>query len=195
MKNYASESCHGVFPCLHKSSNLWMLSRIYKPYQKIKSYIAWRIENLGWHALIGHRARNQRECVDSAAADQNVLELQPGELVEVKPIGDILATLNHNRRCNGLLWMSGMRKFCGRRYKVHKRVERIILEANGELRKMRNTVLLEDAMCDGKDFGNCDRSCFHFWREAWLRRVPGRQKVIAECTQIEKDSEIHNSSH
>lgn len=47
-----------------------------------------------------------------------------------------------------------------------------MLETNGELRKMKNTVLLEGAMCDGKAFSGCDRSCFHFWREVWLRRVP-----------------------
>jgi hypothetical protein len=35
---------------------------------------------------------------------------------------------------------------------------------------MKNTVLLDGAICDGWG-GKCDRSCFFFWREAWLRRV------------------------
>jgi hypothetical protein len=48
-----------------------------------------------------------------------------------------------------------------------------MLEGSGELRKLQNTVLLEGVMCDGI-FG-CDRSCFQFWREAWLRRVPDEQ--------------------
>jgi hypothetical protein len=97
--------------------------------------------------------------------------LRPGELVEVKSIDQILTTLDKRRRHDGLLWMVGMRKFCGKRYRVFKRVETIMLENNGESRKMKNTVLLEGVMCDGSEFCACDRSCFHFWREAWLRRV------------------------
>lgn len=82
-----------------------------------------------------------------------------------------MVTLNGDRRNKGLRWMTGMRKHCGKQYRVLKRLETIMLEDSGELRKMKNTVLLEGVMCDGKDFGKCDRSCFHFWREVWLRRV------------------------
>jgi hypothetical protein len=102
---------------------------------------------------------------------QGSLNLQPGELVEVKSLEEILATLDANRRNKGLLWMSGMSRYCGRQYRVRGRVERIMLETNGELRNMKNTVLLEGVMCDGAAFGGCDRSCFHFWREVWLRRI------------------------
>jgi hypothetical protein len=105
------------------------------------------------------------------SSDGDVLNLEPGELVEVKPVEEIMAGLDKNRKCNGLLWMTGMRKFCGKRYRVLKRVEKILLESNGELRRMRNTVLLEGVTCDGNEFSGCDRSCFHFWREAWLKRV------------------------
>jgi len=48
----------------------------------------------------------------------------------------------------------------------------MIIETTGELRKIRTpTVLLEGVFCDGRAHGNCDRSCFCFWREAWLKRV------------------------
>jgi len=113
------------------------------------------------------RAGEQRP----TAGPQEVLALQPGELVEVRPIDEILATLDRHRRHKGLRWMTGMRKHCGQRYRVYRRVQRIMLESNGELRNMKNTVLLEHVMCDGREFGGCDRSCFHFWREAWLKRA------------------------
>jgi hypothetical protein len=100
---------------------------------------------------------------------QEVLNLQPGELIEVKSERDILATLDANGRCKGLLWMPSMARLCGKRYRVRKRVERIMLESSGEIRKIRNTVLLEGATCE--NLYGCDRSCFHFWREVWLRRV------------------------
>ncbi len=98
------------------------------------------------------------------------LNLQPGELVEVKSEQEVRATLDEHGRHRGLLWMPGMARFCGKTYKVHKRVETIMLESTGELRKIRHTVLLADVMCE--NLYGCDRSCFHYWREAWLRRVP-----------------------
>jgi len=98
------------------------------------------------------------------------LNLQPGEWVEVKSEQEIRATLDEQGRHRGLLWMPGMARFCGRTYRVHKRLETIMLESTGELRKIRHTVLLADVMCE--NLYGCDRSCFHYWREAWLRRVP-----------------------
>jgi hypothetical protein len=103
--------------------------------------------------------------------DEEVLNLKPGEWVEIKSEQEILATLDGNRRYKGLYFMGGMRNFCGQRVRVYKRAERILLESTEELRTMKNTVLLEGVMCDGRDWAGCDRSCFYYWREAWLRRV------------------------
>jgi hypothetical protein len=103
-----------------------------------------------------------------AGLEEN-LGLRPGEVVEVKSEAEILATLDERGRHRGLLWMPNMARFCGKRYRVLKRMESIMLESTGELRKIRNTVLLEGAMCE--DLYGCDRSCFHYWRETWLRRV------------------------
>jgi hypothetical protein len=179
-----SEPCHGVFECLHAGSRHWVGNVIVRPWQKVRSYLVWHIENLGWSRglrdlclCVHHRpstvAQKSDRRIVSAAPES--LGLQPGEWVEVKPIEEILATLDGNRRHRGLRWMTGMRKYCGKRFRVYRRVERIMLETNGELRKMKNTVLLENVMCDGVEFGACDRACFHFWREAWLRRVPEEQ--------------------
>jgi hypothetical protein len=106
----------------------------------------------------------------SVSDGSECLNLQPGELVEVKSEQEVRATLDEHGRHRGLLWMPGMARFCGNTYKVHKRVETIMLESTGELRKIRHTVLLADVMCE--NLYGCDRSCFHYWREAWLRRVP-----------------------
>ncbi len=105
----------------------------------------------------------------SSSDGNECLNLQPGELVEVRSEQEIQATLDEHGRHRGLLWMPGMARFCGKTYRVHKRVGTIMLESTGELRKIRNTVLLADVMCE--NLYGCDRSCFHYWREAWLRRV------------------------
>ena len=107
---------------------------------------------------------------DQSTYDE-VLNLPPGELVEVKSEEEIRATLDEDGKCKGLHWMPEMRKFCGGRFRVLKRLERMLLESTEEYRKVKNTVLLEGVICDGQAHLDCDRSCFHFWREAWLRRV------------------------
>ena len=179
------KSCHGTFDCLLTGSNQCNMSPLLKTRQKYKSYILWWVENLGWTAAMKHifirlfrpysYNKNQPLCNVEKSKQEScdeVLGLHSGELVEIKSVEEIMATLDNNRRNKGLRWMTGMRKYCGGQYRVIRRVERIILESNGELRKMKNTVLLENVMCDGKAFNGCGRSCFHFWREAWLRRIP-----------------------
>ena len=98
-----------------------------------------------------------------------VLDLQPGEVVRVKTEPEILTTLDKCDQYKGLMWMPMMRVCCGKEFRVYKRVEKIVLESTGEIRRLKNTVLLEDAICDG--IYGCNRSCFFFWKEAWLERV------------------------
>jgi hypothetical protein len=118
----------------------------------------------------GSAGQEARRPPTSGSDGSERLNLQPGELVEVKSEKEIQATLDEGGRHRGLLWMPGMARFCGKTYRVHKRLETIMLESTGELRKIRNTVLLAEVMCE--NLYGCDRSCFHYWREAWLRRVP-----------------------
>ena len=63
-----------------------------------------------------------------------------------------------------------MSAYCGKRFTVFKRVERVYLEESKQMRRLRNTVLLDGVLCDGL-LRDCDRACFFFWREAWLRRI------------------------
>ena len=181
-------SCHGTFECLRLSSSRRVIGLVAKIHQKPRSYLVWLIENLGWRAALRHAFVKaftpwswlKERLLSSGgtsglSAGEETLDLWPGELVEVKSVDEVLATLDSHRRHKGLLWMTGMRKYCGTRCRVYRKVEKIMLESNGQLRNMKNTVLLEGVMCDGVAFGGCDRSCFHFWREVWLRRVPEQE--------------------
>jgi hypothetical protein len=104
------------------------------------------------------------------------LNLKPGDLVEVKSEKEIFETLDVNGQHRGLAFFKEMVKFCGKRFRVYKRLRRIILEASGEMREMKTpTVLLEGVLCDGEFHGNCDRSCFCYWREIWLKPVEPKQ--------------------
>ena len=109
---------------------------------------------------------------------EEVSNLRPGELVEVKSEAEIRGTLDNEGRLRGLAFLPAMRSFCGQRHRVLKRVERIFMEESGRTRRVKNTVLLEGVMCDGFPWG-CDRSCFYFWREAWLRRVDNGRRMTS----------------
>jgi hypothetical protein len=111
----------------------------------------------------------------SPSSVNDPLNLQPGECVEVRSIDEISLTLDDRRKYKGLYFMSEMEKFCGKKFKIFKKVEIIKLEPTGEVRKLRSpTVFLEGVYCNGELQEGCDRSCFHFWKEAWLKRIPDK---------------------
>lgn len=113
---------------------------------------------------------------------EEVLKLQPGEYVEVKSDAEILQTLDEQRSLNGLAYIPVMKEFCGQRFKVFKRMETMYQEESGKVRRLRNTVLLDQVHCDGL-LMRCDRGCFFYWREAWLRRVDGPRSDLVQIKQ------------
>jgi hypothetical protein len=108
-------------------------------------------------------------------ADPPPLNLQPGDWVEVKPLEEIVATLNPAGKYKGLWFDREMWPYCGKVFRVRQRVRRIVDEANGRMIEMkRDCVTLEGAVCNGEyTLGRwfCPRGMFPYWREAWLRRV------------------------
>jgi hypothetical protein len=100
------------------------------------------------------------------------LDLKPGEWVTVKSKQEIEDTLDSSGKNQGLAFTVEMLPFCGKSFRVLRRLERMVLEPTRELIPMKNTVLLEGATCDGCHIlrGGCPRENFHFWREIWLRR-------------------------
>jgi hypothetical protein len=107
------------------------------------------------------------------AASRPLLNLEQGELIEVRSENEILATLDSSGKLRGLHFAPEMIKHCGKRFKVYKKLRKILIETTGELRTMNVPIfLLERVYCDGSAHGGCDRACFCFWLEDWLKRVP-----------------------
>jgi hypothetical protein len=115
-----------------------------------------------------------------AEAGDVTLGLQAGDWVRVKSWDEIAATLDEHGRHRGLLWMEGMRQYCGKEYRVMKVVRTLRLEETCEYRTLKDTVLLENVFCDGQGFYDCDRTCFHFWREVWLEKATPVQTGTVE---------------
>jgi hypothetical protein len=105
-------------------------------------------------------------------SEKSRMSFKDDDMVEIKPFDEIFKTLDKEGRHRGLSFTKEMIQFCGQRFKVYKKLERIVLESTGEMRRMRTpTVILDGVFCDGSAHGNCDRSCFCFWREVWLNPV------------------------
>jgi len=99
------------------------------------------------------------------------LNLQPGELVEIKSPAEIKATLDAQGRNRGLSFEPEMALYCGRRYRVATPVRTIIAEETGKMVKLCNTVILDGLVCQGICVKNCPRANYLYWREIWLKRV------------------------
>jgi hypothetical protein len=108
---------------------------------------------------------------DRSKTPSTSLHLQPGDLVEVRAKEEILETLDSRGRNRGLQIDHEMLRFCGGRYRVLKRVERIILETTGKMRQIDDTVILDTVICSGLCRRACPKSSYPFWREGWLKKV------------------------
>jgi len=104
------------------------------------------------------------------------LNLQPGDWVRVKSHKEILATVDRYNRNRGMGFVADQVPYCGRTFRVAKRINQIIDERSGRMTKMKTpAVVLEGAVCEGRytEFCLfCPRSTFPYWREIWLERVP-----------------------
>ena len=109
------------------------------------------------------------------------LDLQPGELVQVRSKAEIMRTINADQRNRGLWFDAEMVPFCGETHRVLRRVERLIDEKTGKMLRMSNDcIILDGVACGGclsRDRLFCSRSIYSYWREAWLKRVEDGKEV------------------
>jgi len=111
-------------------------------------------------------------CVTTPTA---VLDLQPGELVRVKPYAEILATLDRQNKNRGLWFDPELVKYCGGVYRVLRRVRRILDEKTGKMLEFSNPcIVLQGVFCTAETTKYrlfCPRNIWIYWREIWLERL------------------------
>lgn len=103
------------------------------------------------------------------------LNLQPGELVRIKPHEEILRTINVVNANRGLYFDAEEVPYCGNSYRVIKSVTRIIDEKNGKMLEMKTPCIVLDSVVCQSRYSECrlfcPRSIYAYWREIWLERV------------------------
>ncbi|HKD82305.1 MAG TPA: hypothetical protein VKH81_21620 [Candidatus Angelobacter sp.] len=115
-----------------------------------------------------------------------VLDLKPGELVRIKTVDEIVATLDRKKKNRGISVCQEMTRCCGKVAEVRYRVTRLIEERSGTMRELNHTVTLqnprgEPSLCDEclcyGEMGDCPRGELMYWREIWLERVREQRPV------------------
>ncbi|MFN7933202.1 MAG: hypothetical protein U0R19_07735 [Bryobacteraceae bacterium] len=149
-----------------------------KPFVPLLRRAWWYLRNFGVRATLrqaGTWLRRRRRVSgkqpgEMAASVEPDYCLQAGDWVEVKSLKEIEQTLDSSGAERGLRFLPDMARFCGQKLRVHKRLERMFLEESRQLRKVKRTVLLEKSHCEGAEH-RCDRCCFYYWREVWLKKT------------------------
>jgi hypothetical protein len=153
------------------SSNVRLRDLIH--YMSIAAYNA--VMRLNWRGL-SYQYLNVRGLV-SGKTPTATLNLQPGELVQVRSLQEIRHTLDQNNRNRGLSFDVEMAPYCGKTFQVLSRVERIIDEKTGKMIRIPgDCIILDRVVCGGCLSRNrlfCPRSIYPYWREIWLKRVTG----------------------
>jgi hypothetical protein len=113
----------------------------------------------------------ESEAVNSKA-DPIIKHMEAGDLVRVRSLEEIQATLNPFKELKGCAFLEEMKQYCNTQQRVFKVLERFLDERDYEVKKTKGIVLLDGIYCQGTPvFGRCDRSCLLFWREEWLERI------------------------
>jgi hypothetical protein len=123
------------------------------------------------HGLAGHKT------------PEEVLNLQPGDWVQVRSKDEIMRSLNDKNRNRGLLFDVEMLPYCGARVRVLRRATRFIDDRTGVMTMPPNPCLiLEGVTCGGRLSSGrlfCPRSIYPYWHETWLKRVERKEQFHA----------------
>ncbi len=125
--------------------------------------------------LLADRASLATDWIGGTMSDDG--NLRAGDWVEVRSKEEILGTLDKRGELGALPFMPEMFQYCGRRFQVFKRAHKTCDPPNGlAARRMASGVHLASVRCDGMAHGGCQAGCLIFWKEAWLKRVAGKDQ-------------------
>lgn len=159
-----------------KSLSIELKARILMFYKKIN-----RIIEQGFFKTFRNLLSNQKQDKlnpKTKSSNRSIRHFSPGlkagDVVKIRSKEEILKTLDEKYTMGGCGFMREMWQYCGSQHKVLKKVEYFFDERNSRYLKAHNIVLLEGLYCSGnlsKSMPNCDRMCFFFWREEWLKKI------------------------
>lgn len=121
-----------------------------------------------------------------------------GNWVVVRSACEILSTLDENGTLDGFPFMPEMVDWCGKSFRVQRRVDKTCIE-NYPLRRFPadDVVVLDGPRCDGSSHDGCKHACRIYWKHSWLRpadmgnveieRVDGDLDKLRVRLKVKKD--------
>jgi hypothetical protein len=110
--------------------------------------------------------------------------IRAGDLVRVKPLKQILATLDTANKSRGLLFDVELVPYCGKVFRVKTAIERFVDEKTGEIRTLKTPAFILDGVwCRSRYTFHkmfCPRSIYSWWREIWLERISEEPQLDAK---------------
>jgi hypothetical protein len=142
---------------------------------KIQLALPWNQHVKKWLKQAYYRFARGREDSPAQMAAKNfspAIPFESGDLVLVRSHQEIDATLDPFKELKGCAFLPDMYEYCDTQQRVLKSMQYFIDERDYKRKKVRGVILLEGVICNGTPaFGACDRCCFLFWREEWLKRI------------------------
>jgi len=122
-------------------------------------------------ALLG-RARQVRFALRRLGRWLGASTPRVGEVVRIRSLEEISATLDANGCLDGLPFMPEMVKYCGSTGTVFRHVDKIYdYGGRKDLRRMKDAVLIAGLRCDGSAHDGCQARCYLLWKSAWITSV------------------------
>jgi hypothetical protein len=119
-------------------------------------------------------SENGKAKAGAAGTSPIAIQFKPGDMVRVKSLEEVRATLDEWKELRGCLFMDAMQEYCGTQQRVLQPVERFVDERDYRVKKAKGIILLEGLLCHGTPvYGRCDRACYYFWRNEWLEKIDG----------------------
>ncbi|MCW2573774.1 MAG: hypothetical protein JWO88_3832 [Frankiales bacterium] len=135
-----------------------------------------------------------------AAAGVVAAKFSTGDRVIVRSAADILSTLDADGTLDGLPFMPEMLDWCGKPFRVLRRVEKTCVAGGYPMRSFpeNDVVILDGPRCDGNGHDGCKHGCRIFWKEAWLQPVDAgntTQKVEIGREELRARLKVKSDEH
>lgn len=120
----------------------------------------------------------------------------PGTVVRIKPVKDLLTTLDDAGACHGVVLLPEMLKLSGQIFRVK---EPAPPPGSPVPNAPAEAMLLQGACCDGSNHGGCPKACLFMWRSEWLEEVHhqaaqdiglGRERLPAATPVAEHSGQV-----
>ncbi len=97
-------------------------------------------------------------------------DLLPGDTVRIRPLPEILATLDAQGALGGMPFQPEMMKFCGSEARVFRCLDKIYdYGRTKHMRRLDGCVLLSNLRCNGSAHDGCEADCYLIWKAEWLQ--------------------------